>query len=477
MAQQLEARPTDDRKVYEREADCSAPRVRCVTWAICAAVWCLTLQIDSGPVTAQSREEKVRNDRQKFGIDGIWIYNDFTRAVEQAKRSGQPILAVMRCVPCVDCVKLDDDVMEDHPQLQELLRRFVRVRLISTNGLDLRLFQFDTDQSFNVMIMNADGTIYGRYGTRSHHDRWQDDVSVDGLAAALQQALELHRGYPGNQQQLAAKQGDKPLYATPEQFPTLKERYKSKLSETGAIVPSCIHCHQIGDAIRSHHFSESGNLPEEVLFPYPHPKALGLILDPKQGTAVLNVDRDSVAAGAGFQVGDRLIAMNGQPLISIADVQWVLHHVPAEGGKVAVEVSRDDLAKNLTLTLKPRWREKDDIAWRASTWELRRKTLGGLYLLAATAEEKKRAGIAADRPALRVQHVGQYAPHDVAKRAGFRVDDLIVQFDEKNFERETDLIRYVLRHPTRPPQFDVAIRRGEESLTLKLPHTAGSREP
>ena len=167
------------------------PGLRYAAWTLCVAAWCLAQQLEIALATAQSREEKVRNDRQKFGIDGIWIYNDFTRAVEQAKRTGQPILAVMRCVPCVDCVKLDDDVMEDHPHLQQILRQFVRVRLISTNGLDLRLFQFDTDQSFNVMIMNADGTIYGRYGTRSHHDRWQDDVSVDGLAAALQQSLIL----------------------------------------------------------------------------------------------------------------------------------------------------------------------------------------------------------------------------------------------------------------------------------------------
>ena len=28
-----------------------------------------------------------------------WIYDDFPRAVEQAKATGKPILAVVRCVP------------------------------------------------------------------------------------------------------------------------------------------------------------------------------------------------------------------------------------------------------------------------------------------------------------------------------------------------------------------------------------------
>ena len=48
------------------------------------------------------------------------------------------------------------------------------------------LFQFDTDQSFAVFLLNADGTIYGRFGTRSHRTEWYGDVSVDGLAKALQ---------------------------------------------------------------------------------------------------------------------------------------------------------------------------------------------------------------------------------------------------------------------------------------------------
>ena len=49
------------------------------------------------------------------------------------------------------------------------------------------------------------------------------------------------------------------------------------------------------------------------------------------------------------------------------------------------------------------WRRKDDISWRASTWELRRLALGGMLLKP-------------DEGGLRVEHVGQYAPHDRAKR-------------------------------------------------------------
>src|SRR6185436_3390409 len=125
------------------------------------------------------------------------------------------------------------------------LDKFVCARVVSTNGLDLSLFQFDTDQSFAVFMLNADKTIYGRFGTRSHRTEWLGDVSLKGLAAALQGALDLHAEYPRNRESLAGKRGPQPEILTPEQYPLLKEKYKSTLNYEGNVVQSCIHCHQI----------------------------------------------------------------------------------------------------------------------------------------------------------------------------------------------------------------------------------------
>jgi len=104
----------------------------------------------------------------------------------QAKQNGKPLLVVLRCIPCEECVKLDDDLINKDKRVSPLLHKFVCVRIVSANGLDLSLFQFDTDQSFAVFLFNADGTLYGRFGTRSHRTIWADDVSVEGLARALE---------------------------------------------------------------------------------------------------------------------------------------------------------------------------------------------------------------------------------------------------------------------------------------------------
>ena len=151
-----------------------------------------------GATAAQQREEKVRNDRAKVVKEGFWIYNDLAAGFALAKKNGKPLLVVLRCIPCEACVKLDDDLVDRDPRVRPLLEKYVCVRVVSTNGLDLSLFQYDYDQSFAAFFLNADRTIYGRYGTRSHETESDQDVSVEGFRRALAAALRLHREYPAN---------------------------------------------------------------------------------------------------------------------------------------------------------------------------------------------------------------------------------------------------------------------------------------
>jgi hypothetical protein len=423
----------------------------------------------AGTLAAQTREEKVRNDKAKVTAAGFWIYNDLAQGFAEAKQTGKPLVVVLRCIPCEDCVKLDDDLVDQNERLQKLLEQFVRVRVVSANGLDLSLFQFDTDQSFAVFLLNADGTIYGRFGTRSDHSHWADDVSIEGLAKALEGALALHKDFPKHKAALAAKKGPPPEFAAPENFPLLKGKYGSQLDYQGNVVRSCIHCHQVGDAQRQHHIDHSGKLPEAVMFPYPHPKAIGLVLDPKERASVLRVEPGSPAEKAGLKAGDTIEQLSDQPLLSFADVQWVLHHVPPSGGTVEGTVSRGGKEVPITLTLDKGWRQKDDIAWRASSWELRRIALGGLYAIDLPAELRNDLKAPASGMAMRVKHVGQFSPHDRAKQAGFLANDILVSFDGRtDLVRETDLLNYAL-HREGKGEVPVEVLRGGKKLTLNLP--------
>lgn len=424
----------------------------------------------AGLSVAQTREEKVIADRKKFEADAQWIYNDLPRGIAEAKKLGKPMLVVMRCIPCAECVKLDDELVNEDERVRPLLAKFVCVRVVSTNGLDLSLFQFDYDQSFAVFLLNADGTVYGRYGTRSHRTHWSDDVSIAGLAKALQGALELHQHYPKNKESLAARRGPAPEVSSPEKFPALKDRYTATLDQGGKVVQSCIHCHQIGDAQRQLYRERDGVIPERLLFSYPHPKVLGLILDPKERATVTRAEKGSLAEKAGFQKGDVILSLESQPLLSIADAQWILHQTSPDGAALRAVVQRPDGKAKLTLTLPKGWRQAEDLSWRASSWGLRRMALGGMLLESVSLENRKQAGLPETGMALRAKHVGQFGPHAAAHNAGVRKGDVLIAFDGRtDFLRETDLLVHGVTQRRPGDVVDITLVRDGKQLKLKLP--------
>ena len=61
------------------------------------------------------------------------------------------------------------------------MEKFVLVRLIRAETLDMSIFQFDTDLAFAVFFLNADKTVYGRYGSRSSFGDSERDISLDSL--------------------------------------------------------------------------------------------------------------------------------------------------------------------------------------------------------------------------------------------------------------------------------------------------------
>jgi serine protease Do len=410
-----------------------------------------------------TREQKVLKDREHFESDSSWIYNDFTAALAEAKKTNKPILAVMRCLPCEECVKLDDAVLDSHPTIQKLRDQFVSVRVVSNNGLDLNLFRIDPDQSFGAVIFSPEGKVLARYGTRSHRTEWEDDVSVEGFAATMEGALELFQKQDSIEVKLLGKQPAPMELNQPEKLPGLREKYKSKLEEGPNLVKSCIHCHQVGEAIRNLAWDKSGELKEENLFIYPNPKILGMILDPRTRTMVRRIVAGTPAAKAGVLPGDEIIELGGQAVVSTADIQWALNAVPANGAELPLKINRRGKEVESTLVLSSGWRAIDDISWRASTWELRRVVLGGMMLKNPDGATSKAA------KTLEIGHVGRFAPHDRALKAGLNPGDKIVSIDgREDWQRETDVIWHLLQNYSDGKPYDVVVEREGKKIAVKL---------
>ena len=351
-----------------------------------------------------------------------------------------------------------------------MLEKFVTVRLVQANAMDLTLFQLDFDLTFAVFFLNADGTVYGRYGTRSDEGAMRD-ISMEGLRKALQGALELHENYPANKDTLVAKRAQLTKYKKPERYPSLKH-YRPKLDYDGQVVKSCMHCHQIRDAERQLAREKRKPMSDELIFPWPLPETVGLKLDPKERATVVSVTEGSAAAKAGFAPGDDIRSLNGQPLLSIADVQWVLETTGASARIPAVvwrkmknaprPLEGTSSIENLTLVLDKGWRRKSDISWRVTTWDLRRIALGGMVLETAPGSDGKSMR-------LRAKHVGRYGKHKVAMNAGLRKGDIITSFDgQKKAMTESELLAWVLQNRPAGTRVTITYERGGETREAKF---------
>ena len=417
--------------------------------------------------TVKDREGAVRKDRATMASDARWIYNDVARGFAEAQRTGKPLLVVLRCVPCLACMGIDASVIAE-PSLAPWLDRFVCVRVINANALDLTLFQFDYDLSFSTMFFAADGTVLGRFGSWSHQKDARDTTTA-GYRAALEAVLALHRDFPGNRSALAGKQGVPTPFKTPVEIPALAGKYQRELDWDGKVVQSCVHCHQIGDAFRASYRAKGESLPGDLIYPMPPPETIGLTLAADGVAHVKSVASGSLAASGGVGLGDDLVSISGQPLVSIADVAWALHRA-AESGPLAIVVRRGGVEKTLAISLPVGWRAKADISRRVGTWEMRAMALGGLKLEDLADDTRAGRNIPQNAMALSVNHVGQYGAHALAKNAGFIKDDVLIECDGlSNRISESELIGRLLR--TRKPGelVAVAVLRDAARIELSFP--------
>jgi hypothetical protein len=416
----------------------------------------------------KDREGAVRGDKAKLENDARWIYNDVDRGFAEAKRTGKPLMVVLRCVPCLACMGIDAAVLLDQGDLNPLLDQFVCVRVINANALDLAKFQFDFDLSFTTLFFNADGTVYGRYGSWTHQKNPAEKTTA-GLKRALEGALALHGGYPANKPALAGKQGKPIAYKTPVEIPTLSEKYSLDLNWDGKVVQSCVHCHQIGDALRITYRDAKKPVPAQLVYPWPGPETIGLTLAADQAAKVEAVAAGSSAATAGFRAGDEIVSFAGQPLISVADIGWALHHSPDQGAVAAV-VKRGGRTQALNLTLPAGWRSKSDISRRVGTWPMRGMAQGGMILEDLSDEERAKRGLTREQMALFVKGVGQYGKHAAAKNAGVQKEDVVIQFANLNQRiTEGQLIGQILQTTQIGQRVRITVLRNGQRREFVIP--------
>jgi hypothetical protein len=382
----------------------------------------------AGPaIAADPALRETLKDEHAFGEDW-WVYNDIAEAREQARRENKPLFVTFRCVPCKDCAAFDAEVARGAKVIEELAsERFIPVRQVELKGVDLSQFQFDYDLNWAAMFINADGTVYARYGTQSAAgpDAYN---SIEGLRNTMLRVLELHQNYPANAAELKGKRGEDKPYKTALDMPGLPDKEKFRQATQRG---NCIHCHNVHDA-ENQQLQDAGRLNHDALWRYPLPENVGLMIDAVSGTRINAVEPGSAAERAGLKAGEEVTHVNGQAITSIADMQWVLNGVPNEQARVAVRTSKTG---EHTVALARGWKVTD-FSWRGSLWDLPPKL--NVWMPELPAERRRELKLPEDQSPLEVRWINRQKPAgQAAYESGLREGDVVIALAGKPLEGMT----------------------------------------
>ncbi len=314
------------------------------------------------------------------------------------------------------------------------------MRLAQFEDLDLNLFEFDLDLTMMIFFLNSDERIYGRYGGR---DAVGPDSrqSLAGLNYSMRAALESHRSAEATAQRESAD----PL--------TIRQITRGRFGR-------CVHCHQAKEIMHAD-LKRKGEWTRDLLWSYPPPDNLGVVLEVDRGNVVERVEPDSPADRIGLQAGDVVRRLNGVPVSSFGDAQFALERAQ-ETNAVEIQWLRGDRQLIGEIELPEGWR-RSDISWRPSLQVM--VPSARLYGRDLTSAEREDRGLSGKQLAF----WQKYPVHSQAEAAGVREGDIVLGFDGKLLEMDAyDFLSYVRGNYVVGDQVTVNILREGQRLSLPM---------
>jgi hypothetical protein len=300
------------------------------------------------------------------------------------------------------------------PAILAMADKFVFLRIMRMNGVDLNQFRFDYDLTWMGFFLSADGRVYARYGGRDA-DSSEGRISRDGLLHAMREVLRLHRA-----------DGARKLPPLPPPRRSDDLTMLKGLAQRNA--QACIHCHMVNEAFNFEARIRKEKIPKDLrrdsFFSFPLPENVGIKPDLVAGNRVLGVVPGSPAAKAGLKKDDLIRIVQGQPVVTAFDIQYGLNEVGAEN-RLTITAERQGRELRFDLYLPADWRRRD-VSWRKSLQN-------APYGLAVSGEDlspqaKADLKIPPDGLAYHVLFVPAQGP---AALLGLRAGDVIVAVDGK----------------------------------------------
>lgn len=322
------------------------------------------------------------------------------------------------------------------------------------NGVNLNLFQFERDLTWMAFFMDANDRFYARYGGREDMAA-ESHLTKDSLVRVMKQVLELHRS---GQVQTSRYEPAREPVRTPEEIPTMKAMMARRKDNP------CIHCHDVKvEELKD--LQQQGRFTRDLVFTYPAPSAIGVLLDPNIQNKVRAVTPNSPAERAGVREGDTLVSADGQRILTFADLARVLELTPSEAN-LPLELRRGGETIRPTLKLSGPWRRTPDPSWRESLHVAGPNA--GFWGNKLSEEERKKLGLPAEKMAVLVTFIWG----DYTRQAGIKKDDVVVKFDGMNRDMTIPQLHAHLNlNRNYGDRIPVTVRRSgkEHELILALP--------
>src|SRR5436189_2578241 len=139
------------------------------------------------------------------------------------------------------------------------------------NGVDLARFEFDYDTTWQAFFLDADLSVYSRYGGRDETSA-DGRLSKDSLLTTMREVLEVHSRRNERTGRVDLDLHPRPGKATiPEEIPLLKAAHQG-----------CVHCHQVQEYRLLQAFHD-GRFERQLVFGFPLPESVGIRFDRDHG--------------------------------------------------------------------------------------------------------------------------------------------------------------------------------------------------
>ena len=219
------------------------------------------------------------------------------------------------------------------------------------------------------------------------------------------------------------------------------------------------------------HARDLGQLRKEMVYTYPSSSNVGLRIDADAQNVVESVATNSPADKAGVQGGDIIQSVDGQRILTFADLTRVLE-LTADDAGLSIKFRRGDQMVDATLRLVKGWRRNADVSWRSSVEVVGPN--GGFWGAKASPRQRRQLGVDSDDLALRVTFIwGKWT-----WQAGIKNGDVVVAIDGK----QTDMnVRQIHAHLQLNRDWGdtvpLVVRRGGKGVTLTMRLPSGPPDP